>query len=50
MKLRGCYFNGSRPPENPDTRGTSADIDNLLWLSQDIAGDVPFHLTETRLY
>jgi len=32
------------------TGGTSADIDNLLWLSQDIAGDAPFHLTETRLY
>ncbi len=32
------------------TGGTSADIDNLLWLSQDIAGDAPFHLTETRWY
>ena len=32
------------------TGGTSADIDNLLWLSQDIAGDAPFHLTETPLY
>ncbi|MPN62756.1 hypothetical protein SDC9_210509 [bioreactor metagenome] len=32
------------------TGGTSADIDNLLWLSQDIAGETPFHLTETRWY
>ena len=32
------------------TGGTSADIDQLLWLSQDIAGEAPFHLTETRWY
>lgn len=32
------------------TGATSADIDNLLWLSQDVAGETPFHLTETRWY
>lgn len=32
------------------TGGTAADIDNLLWLSQDIAEEARFHLTETRLY
>lgn len=32
------------------TGGTAADIDNLLWLSQDIAGEAAFHLTETRCY
>lgn len=32
------------------TGGTSADIDNLLWLAQDMAGEAPFHLTETRRY
>jgi len=32
------------------TGGTSADIDNLLWQSQGVAGDTPFHLTKTRRY
>lgn len=32
------------------TGGTAADIDNFLWLSQDIAGEAAFHLTETRWY
>lgn len=32
------------------TGRTSADIDNLLWLAQDLAGEAPFHLTETRRY
>ena len=32
------------------TGGTAADIDNLLWLSQDIAGEDAFHLTDTRRY
>ncbi len=30
--------------------GSAADVDNLLWQSQDLAGDAPFHLTETTWY
>lgn len=30
--------------------GTAADVDNLLWQSQDIAGDWAFHLTDTTWY
>lgn len=32
------------------TGGTAADIDNLLWLSQGVAGAARFHLTATRRY
>ncbi|MDK9702531.1 MAG: queuosine salvage family protein [Sulfuritalea sp.] len=30
--------------------GTAADVDNLLWQSQDVAGEARFHLTETTWY
>lgn len=30
--------------------GTAADVDNLIWQSQGIAGDAHFHLTETTWY
>lgn len=31
-------------------QASAADIDNLLWLSQDLAQDAPFHLTTTTRY
>jgi hypothetical protein len=30
--------------------GTAADVDHLLWQSQDVAGDARFHLTQTTWY